>query len=563
MRSVDPAARLVVLSPCQGRSSGLVKHTFLCVTILLTGILPAQQKEASEPLPPALLPAVIVQSQDSLLNAEQIIEMYKPALISIWYHTDNYYSYYSYETKDTTLLKGSGFIFSEDGLIGTNFHVVDGIDSIIVKTSDGVFFDAELMIALEKNDLAIIRIKTPNGRRFPTVKLGDSDAMKVGQEVFAIGSPFGYEYTISQGIVAGIRENEKVSFTDPETYAIADRQFDKVIQITAAISPGNSGGALFNSRGEVIGITTYTYTGYGNLNFAVAINSFNDFKNSLDLANIEHDPEARRKREESLFSAYLRNANNYKSQVTYNWFYSKQKDTMKTLDTFVLKQDSINHVNLSKAENLYNRCIELRPDSFDVYRELMDLYVFTENFRKAENQYKLIRERFASDSLLGLLSSSLASAYSTTKEYSRALEFYDKMLKLDSGDVYIYFQIGNIYEKMGDFRKAAGEYERIIKRDPNYTPAYIQLGVIYYEKFKDYKKAKRFLTRANEKELASTGNSAYYVDVHYYLGMIAVHEGRKLDAILSYMELKNIYTYSPEENEKKKRLYRAIQKMEE
>jgi tetratricopeptide (TPR) repeat protein len=537
------------------------------LSILFAGISLAQQKEAHE-APPIFLPpypetTVAPIKNDSLFNAEQIIEKYKPALISIWYHTDNYYSYYSYETKDTTLLNGSGFIFSEDGLIGTNFHVVDGIDSIIVKTSDGVFFDAELMIVQEKNDLAIIKIKNPNGRKFPVVKLGNSDMMKVGQEVYAIGSPFGYEYTISQGIVAGIRENEKVSFTDPVTYAPIDKQFDKVIQITAAISPGNSGGALFNSRAEVVGITTYTYTGYGNLNFAVAINSFSDFKNSIDLANIEHDPEAKKKREESLFFSYLKNANNYKSQVTYNWFYSKQRDTMKVLDTFVAKQDSINHVNLEKAENLYTKCIELRPDSFDVYQELMDLYVFTENFTKAEQHYTIIRERFTSDSLLNLLSSSLASAYSTTKEYVRALEFYNKMLKHDTADVYIFFQIGNVYEKMGDYRKAAAEYDRIIKRDPNYTQAYVQLGVIYYEKFKDYKKAKKFLTVANEKELASTGSSAYYVDVHYYLGMIAVKEGKKLEAILSYMELKNIYTYSPEENDKKMKLYRAIQKMEE
>jgi S1-C subfamily serine protease len=78
----------------------------------------------------------------SYFNAEQIIELNKPGLISIWYHTDNYFSYYSYTTTDTTLLNGSGFIFTEDGLIGTNYHVVDGIDSLLVKTSDGTFYDA-------------------------------------------------------------------------------------------------------------------------------------------------------------------------------------------------------------------------------------------------------------------------------------------------------------------------------------------------------------------------------------------------------------------------------------
>ena len=164
-------------------------------------------------------------------NAEQIIENNKSALISIWYHTDNYYSYYSFTTIDTTLLNGSGFIFSEDGLIGTNYHVVDGIDSLLVKTSDGTFYDAELLIIDEKNDMAIIRIKNANGHKFPVIKFGNSDAMKVGQEVFAIGSPLGYEYTISQGIIAGIRENEKVSFNDPVTYMPIEKNFEKVLQI--------------------------------------------------------------------------------------------------------------------------------------------------------------------------------------------------------------------------------------------------------------------------------------------------------------------------------------------
>jgi tetratricopeptide (TPR) repeat protein len=499
---------------------------------------------------------------NSDLNAEQIIEMNKPALISIWYHTDNYYSYYSYTTTDTTLLNGSGFIIDESGVIGTNFHVVDGIDSLIVKTSDGTFYDAELVIVDEKNDMALLRLKNTNGAKFQTVTLGNSDNVKVGQDVFAIGSPFGYEYTISQGIVAGIREDEKVSFTDPVTYAPIDKKFAKVIQITAAISPGNSGGALFNTKGDVIGITTYTYAGYGNLNFAVAINTFSTFKNSIDIANLDKNEEALKKRNESLYFTNLRLANSYKEQVTYNWFYTKQKDTMKVIDTFVVKQDSIAKLNFTKAENFYNKCLTLQPDSFNVYQELMDLYVFTENFSHAEGLYTKIKEKFTEDSLLSLLSSSLASAYSTSKEYKKALQFYNKMIKKDTTDNYIYFQRAAIYEKMENYDTAIKEYEAIIRRDPTYTQAYVSLGALYYEKFKNYKRARRYLEKANEREFEDYGTASYNVDINYYLGMIAVYEGRKLDALLSYMELKNIYTYTPEDNQKKLKLYKAIKKLD-
>lgn len=499
---------------------------------------------------------------DSSFNAEQIIEMTKPALISIWYHTNSYFSYYTYEPADTTLLSGSGFFIDESGIIGTNYHVVDGIDSLLVKTSDGTFYDAQILIMDEKNDLAVIRIKNPLGRKFPIVKFGNSDNIKVGQEVFAIGSPFGYEYTISQGIVAGIRENEKVSFTDPVSYMPIEKSFSKVIQITAAISPGNSGGALFNTKGEVIGITTYTYQGYGNLNFALAINNFINFTNTIDLANLENNEESIKKINESLFFSNLKLANSFKDQATYNWYYVRQKDTMTVIDTFVVRQDSIARMDFVKAENFYFKCIEMEPDSFSVYQELMDLYVYTESFQKAENLYIDIRDKFHNDSLLNELSSTMASAYSGSKEYKKALQFYEKMLKKDTGDIYIYYQIADLYEQMGKYKRALKEYKKVIRRDSSYTQAYVQIGKLYFEKLNNLKKAKLYLETANEKEILNYGYTYYNVDVHYYLGMIAVKEHRKLDAILSYLELKNIYTYTQEDNEKKLKLYKAIKNLD-
>lgn len=529
----------------------LIKYfSFLVCLFISAAAVYAQDK----PLEPKINK---VLSDTAFFNAEQIIEMNKPALISIWYHTDNYYSYYSFTTIDTTLLNGSGFIFSEDGLIGTNYHVVDGIDSLLVKTSDGTFYDAELLIIDEKNDMAILRIKNANGTKFPTIKFANSDALRVGQEVFAIGSPLGYEYTISQGIIAGIRDNEKVSFTDPVTYSPIEKNFEKVIQITAAISPGNSGGALFNRKGEVIGITTYTYSGYGNLNFAIAINSFVYFMNSVDLANIDNNEEAKKKRQESLYLSNLRLAGNFKSEATYNWMYVKQKDTMKTLDTFIVKQDSIARMNFNKAEAFYYKCIDIAPDSFTVYREMMDLYVYCENFNKAEDLYDTIKTRFQSDSLLSLLSQSLANAYTTNKEYKKALEFYEKMSAKDTSDIYLRYQIGNIYEKMNKNSRAVKEYKKIIKRDPTYTQALIQIGAIYYNKYNDYRKAKEYFEKAYDNEMVMYG-STYYLDIPYYLGMIAVKERKKTDAMLYYMDLKSIYTYTPEDNKKKADLLKAI-----
>ena len=527
------------------------------LTLSSTALIAQEKEETRESLPVTTTIKGDTNSAD--FNAEQIIENNKASLVSIWYHTDNYYSYYSYSMKDTTLLNGSGFIFDEHGLVGTNFHVIDGLDSILVKTSDGTFYDAQLLILDEKNDMAILKLKNSDNVKFQTVKFGNSDLPKVGQDVFAIGSPLGYEYTISQGIIAGIRENEKVSFNDPVTYMPIEKNFEKVIQITAAISPGNSGGALFNRRGEVIGITTYTYTGYGNLNFAIAINGFIRFMNSVDIANYENSEDAKKKMEESMFSSNLKLANNYKSDATTNWVYVKEKDTMKVYDTVIVKQDSLARMNYQKAENFFNKCLTLQPDSFSVYQSLMDLYVFTENFSKAENLYGTIKDKFQSDSLLGLLSSSLASAYSTSKEYQKALVFYEKIASKDTTDMSVRFQIANLHEKMKKYERAMKEYKNIIRKDSTYTQAYIQLGIMYYEKYKDYKKAKEYLNSAYENEITAY-STTYYVDLPYYLGLIALKEGKKYEAMLFYFELKNIYTYSPEDNEKKLNLLRELRK---
>ena len=542
----------------------LKTNLFLTALFLLFTINCYPQVEEKEPEKKALSPEILLDeiSEDDL-NAEQIIEQNKSALVSIWFHSDNYYSYYYYEDKDTVLLNGSGFIFSEEGIIGTNYHVVDGFDSILVKTSDGIFHNAELLLVDEKNDIAIIRIIDTLQQKFPFVKLGDSDNAKVGQVIYAVGSPLGFEYTISEGIIAALREDEKVDFNDPYTYELIVRTFDKVIQITAAISPGNSGGALFNSKGEVIGVTSYSYGFYGNLNFAIAINSFKNLINSVNFANLENNEEFLKKKEENLFNTNFRLANNYKSRLYGTWIYSKQVDTMTVIDTFALKQDSINQINLVKAERYYENCLELKPDSFYIYQEMMDLYVFIEDFKKAEDLYITIKERFDSDSLLNTLSSSLASAYSTSKDYKKALTFYKKMLKLDTSDVFIYYQIANTYEMMKKYKKAITGYKDVLKRDSNYTEAYVQLGQIYFKKYKNYDKAKRYLTEALEKDILNYGYSSYNLNLHYYMALIAIEEDRKLDAILSYMEMRNIYTYTEEENRKKFELYKAIKEMDE
>lgn len=524
---------------------------------LFTAILYSQDKN---------LPAFTTEPEkkNGDLTAEEIIEQNKPALVSIWYYANDYFSYttYSYTYKDTMLLSGSGFIFSKDGLVGTNNHVISGFDSLFIKTSDGTFYNAEIIYVEEKNDLAILKIIDSTKKTFPVVKLGNSDDVKVGQGIYAIGSPLGFEYTISEGIVAALREKEKVSFTDPETYAQIEKTFDKVIQITASISPGNSGGALFNGKGDVIGITTYSYGFYGNLNFAIAINSINNIIKNINFTDLDNNEDYQKKRLQNLFSTNMKLAETHKSKLYSTWFYSKQIDTMKKIDTFYVKQDSLNKIYLNKAEYYLNLCLDLRPDTFYVYQNLMELYVYTDNFLKAEDLYKKIRERFDSDSLLNTLSSSLAEAYSSSKDYKKALTFYEKMSKVDTADNFVRYQIAYLNEMTKNYKKAITLYNNLIKRDSNYINAYIRIGDIYYKQFKNSEKAKKYLFEALFRNEILYDYGYGNVDLYYILGMIAVKENKKTDAMLVYIDMKKLYLYNKEDKLKRLELFKAIKEMD-
>lgn len=153
---------------------------------------------------------------------------------------------------------GSGFIIDRDGTILTNYHVVDGADKITVTLSDGQSYTAKVLGKDQKTDIAIIKIDAR--RDFPTVSLGDSDQLQVGEWVMAIGNPFGLDHTVTSGIVSAKGRH------------IGNGPYDDFIQTDASINPGNSGGPLINMRGEVVGINTaiFSQTG-GNIGIGFAI----------------------------------------------------------------------------------------------------------------------------------------------------------------------------------------------------------------------------------------------------------------------------------------------------
>jgi len=152
---------------------------------------------------------------------------------------------------------GSGFIIDKDGHIVTNNHVVENADQIKVILKDGEEYDARVIGRDPNTDLALIKIKS--GTDFPVLKFGSSDALKVGQWVVAIGSPFGLEHTVTAGIVSA------------KGRVIGSGPYDDFIQTDASINPGNSGGPLINLKGEVVGINTAIVAGGQGIGFAIPV----------------------------------------------------------------------------------------------------------------------------------------------------------------------------------------------------------------------------------------------------------------------------------------------------
>lgn len=168
---------------------------------------------------------------------------------------------------------GSGFVVDNAGTVVTNYHVIEGAYSLKAVTEDAKSFDVLGIVNFDEDkDIAVLKLKDAND--LPTVLLGDSDKLEIGEDVAAIGSPIGYQNTISTGIVSGFRDGQIRTGKD--------------IQITVPISHGSSGGALFNMYGEVVGITYASRIDGQNLNFAIPINEVKPYLTGGELIPINN-----------------------------------------------------------------------------------------------------------------------------------------------------------------------------------------------------------------------------------------------------------------------------------
>lgn len=166
------------------------------------------------------------------------------------------------DREQTRVGVGTGFIIDPDGYIVTNEHVVHDADELTVRLADDREFEADVVGRDKKLDLALIKLR--GASNLPAVALGDSDGLRVGESVVAVGNPYGLGHTVTLGIVSA------------KARAIGAGPYDDFIQTDASINPGNSGGPLFNSRGEVVGINAAIRAGANGIGFAIPVSSLRD-----------------------------------------------------------------------------------------------------------------------------------------------------------------------------------------------------------------------------------------------------------------------------------------------
>lgn len=446
------------------------------------------------------------------MNAEQLYKKINDAVVSI----------YTYDIFDKPISQGSGVVINQIGWIVTNYHVYANSSKIIVKHKNKeVLFDRIIAFDVNK-DVLILKIAN---NIFPSITLGNSDKINIGQKVFAIGSPLGLENSISDGIISGLRANEF--------------SLKKYIQISSPISPGSSGGALINTKGELIGITTLTYTKGQNLNFAIPVNDVIEMFNQKIV------------QQKSLNAASII----YKAQVEYN------------------------NENYNAAFKLLLEAEKITPNDASIYRNLGVIEIKKQNYassisyikkaisldpNNAGNYYNLGLAYYKSNSYanaIGALLKSLkidptsANAYYTLGmiytygepiSIERAIENFKKTLQFDPNFTDAYYMIAFINSKAGDINVAIEYYKKAINSDHKYEDSYKELGFIYLDN-KQFDSAIVFFKKGLEINPANSDvnfglGSSYNAIQEFNLGITVLKSSIRLyNKLKSTEELSNYY----------------------
>jgi tetratricopeptide (TPR) repeat protein len=359
-----------------------------------------------------------------------------------------------------SISQGSGFIVREDGAVVTNYHVINTASKIKVKVGEQVFDVEGLLYADAENDVAILKI---NGKNLPTVKLGELDKVQVGEKVFVISSPQGFENTISEGILSSIRRVDETR---------------KVLQITAAISPGSSGAPVFNSTGEAIGIATFLVAEAQNINFAMPISLI---KEKLTATTVVPAGEA-------CSADFTKTAECWFYQgVAYgsNGMYERSVEAF--AKAIQIKQDfseayynlGVSYIGLGKyseAREALEKAIQIKPDSADAYENLGAVFG---KLGMHDDAIRTLKKAIAINAEDARAYYNLGVNYVSIKNYKEAVEALKQAIRFQPDFADAHGFLGVTYAKMKEYKMAADALKQSIRLKPDDPRSHYALGETY------------------------------------------------------------------------------------
>jgi Tfp pilus assembly protein PilF len=337
-----------------------------------------------------LLPAV------SLADADRIFKENSKAVVVVT----------AYDEKGNAISQGSGFIVRADGAVVTNYHVIGMARDIKITAGDRILDVEGLIFTDEKNDLVILKAKVKN---MPVVKLGVVEKANIGEHVYVISSPEGLENTISDGLLSGIREIDEKR---------------EILQITAPISPGSSGGAVFNRNGEVIGVVTFLIKEAQNLNFAMPVELIKDKISSKMVTAIKGS-----------------GLEDYEKTVEY-WF--------------VIGTMYFNLGMNKEAIDAFKQAIKIDPDNADAHYNLGTAFIKSGMYKEAIEAYKQVI-RIKPD--YAEAHNNLGTAFIKSGMDKEAIEAYKQAIRINPDDANAHYYLGVIYALLNDKVSALEQYK--------------------------------------------------------------------------------------------------------
>ncbi|MBO1224839.1 MAG: tetratricopeptide repeat protein [Candidatus Scalindua sediminis] len=425
-----------------------------------------------------LLPAV------SLADANRIFKENSKAVVVVT----------AYDEKGNAISQGSGFIVRRDGAVVTNYHVISKARDIKVKAGDKVFDVEGLIFTDKENDLVILKAKA---RDMPVVKLGVIEKANIGEHVYVISSPEGLENTISDGLLSGIRKIDEKR---------------EILQITAPISPGSSGGPVFNRNGEVIGVVTFLIKEAQNLNFAMPVKLIKDKISSKRVAEIkESGLEDYKKTAEYWFvlgyyhaesAMYKEAIESYKQSIRiypdfadthnnlgiaygklgmYKEAIESHKQAIRINPDYALAHYNLGiaygDLGMDKEEiDAYKQAIRINPDYADAYYNLSIAYGKLGMYKEKIESYK---QAIRINPDYALAHYNLGVTYGDLGMYKEAIESYKQAIRIDPDYEYVHYNLGVAYLKSDIYKEAIESFKQAIRIDPNSAKAHFRLGYVY------------------------------------------------------------------------------------